>query len=101
MMSIQANFIQPLSAPTINTHSLNETKQASTSFKNVLTDALNEVNQLQVDSQLKTDQLVNGQIDDLHDVMIAAQKASVGLNLAVEIQSKAVNAYNEMMRMQL
>lgn len=100
-MTIQANFIQPLSTSVIKPMASPAQKIDSDSFKNVLTDALNNVNQLQLDSQLKTEQLVNGDINDLHDVMITAQKASVGLNLAVEVQSKAITAYNEMMRMQL
>lgn len=100
-MTIQTNFIQPMTPPTMKTDMTAEPKANSASFKNVLTDALNDVNQLQLDSQAKTEQLVNGQIDDLHDVMITAQKASVGLNLAVEVQSKVITAYNEMMRMQL
>jgi flagellar hook-basal body complex protein FliE len=98
---IQSNFIQPIATPTIKPQAATEPKADSATFKNMLTDALNEVNQLQLDSQAKTGQLVNGQIDDLHDVMITAQKASVGLNLAVQVQSKVITAYNEMMRMQL
>ncbi|MGM0522557.1 MAG: flagellar hook-basal body complex protein FliE [Bacillota bacterium] len=100
-MTIQTNFIQPITSPTIKPQATTEPKANSATFKNMLTDALNDVNQLQLDSQAKTEQLVNGEIDDLHDVMITAQKASVGLNLAVEVQSKAITAYNEMMRMQL
>ncbi len=100
-MTIQTNFIQPMTTPTIKPQPTTETNTNSATFKNMLTDALNDVNQLQLDSQAKTEQLVNGQIDDLHDVMITAQKASVGLNLAVEVQSKVITAYNEMMRMQL
>lgn len=98
---IQTNFIQPIATPTIKPQTITESKANSATFKNMLTDALNDVNQLQLDSQAKTEQLVNGEIDDLHDVMITAQKASVGLNLAVEVQSKVITAYNEMMRMQL
>ena len=45
--------------------------------------------------------LVNGEIDQLHDVMIAAQKASLSMSLAVEVQSKVIDAYNEIMRMQI
>jgi flagellar hook-basal body complex protein FliE len=98
---IQTNFIQPMTTPTIKPQATTEAKADSATFKNMLTDALNNVNQLQLDSQAKTEQLVNGEINNLHDVMITAQKASVGLNLAVEVQNKVITAYNEMMRMQL
>ncbi|NMA91282.1 MAG: flagellar hook-basal body complex protein FliE [Amphibacillus sp.] len=71
--------------------------QFSTQFKQ----ALNQLNQTQIESAQKTEMLVNGEIDQLHDVMIAAQKASLSMSLAVEVQSKVIDAYNEIMRMQI
>ncbi len=42
-----------------------------------------------------------GKVDNLHDVMIASQKASVALDAAVQVQKKAIDAYAEMMRMSM
>lgn len=75
--------------------------QAQSEFANSLKAAIDQLNASQVASDVKTEALVNGEIDDLHDVMITAQKASVTLNTAVEVQKKAVDAYNELMRMQI
>jgi flagellar hook-basal body complex protein FliE len=41
-----------------------------------------------------------GQSDDLHNVMIQAEQAALALELTVQVTSKAINAYNEIMRMQ-
>lgn len=75
--------------------------EAQASFSNVLKEAINDLNAIQIESDKKTEALAIGKIDDLHDVMITAQKASVALETAVQIQRKAIDAYNEIMRMQV
>ena len=46
-----------------------------------------------------TEKLINGGDIELHDVMIASQKASITLNTTLEIRNKVVEAYQEIMRM--
>nr|WP_234400745.1 flagellar hook-basal body complex protein FliE [Virgibacillus senegalensis] len=75
--------------------------QAQGNFATSLKSAIDTLNNYQVESDKKTQALANGEIDDLHDVMITAQKASVTLETAVEMQRKAIDAYNEVMRMQV
>jgi flagellar hook-basal body complex protein FliE len=75
--------------------------KAQANFANMLKNAINNVNDLQVMSDKKTEALAMGKIDDLHDVMITAQKASITLQATVEVQRKAIDAYNEIMRMQV
>ncbi|WP_078380899.1 flagellar hook-basal body complex protein FliE [Sutcliffiella halmapala] len=70
-------------------------------FSSFLRDALNEVNQSQVVSNEATKKLVNNEGIDLHDVLIAQQKASVSLQLTMEIRNKGIEAYQEIMRMQV
>ncbi|MET3682131.1 flagellar hook-basal body complex protein FliE [Alkalibacillus flavidus] len=70
-------------------------------FANELKNAINKVNSAQQASNQQTNALVNGEADNLHNVMIAAEKASVTLQTATEMQNKAVDAYNKVMRMQL
>ncbi|MFD1360334.1 flagellar hook-basal body complex protein FliE [Lentibacillus salinarum] len=70
-------------------------------FADTLKTAIDSVNNAQVNSDNKTEALAKGQVDDLHDVMIAAQKASVTLESSVQIQRKVIDAYNEIMRMQI
>jgi flagellar hook-basal body complex protein FliE len=44
--------------------------------------------------------MVSGNVNDVHEVMIAVEKASVSLNLAVEIRNRVLESYREIMRMQ-
>ncbi|GGH69490.1 hypothetical protein GCM10010978_03540 [Compostibacillus humi] len=76
-------------------------QKAHQSFADTLKNAIDHVNKTQILSDKKTEALASGNIDDLHDVMITAQKASITLETAVQIQRKVIDAYNEMMRMQI
>ncbi|OZU90324.1 flagellar hook-basal body complex protein FliE [Virgibacillus indicus] len=75
--------------------------EAQADFADTLKSAIDSVNNAQVASDNKTEALAAGKIDDLHDVMITAQKASITLETTVQIQRKAIDAYNEIMRMQV
>ncbi|MEK9197768.1 flagellar hook-basal body complex protein FliE [Ureibacillus sp. 179-F W5.1 NHS] len=86
---------------------VNETKlttpttsyEAQQSFANTLKDAIASVNNQQITSDAMTEKLIKGEDVELHEVMIAAQKASVSLNATMEVRNKAVEAYQEIMRM--
>lgn len=71
------------------------------SFSNVLAGALGEVNSLQNDAAAQEEAFALGQTTDIHSVMIAAQKASVSLDLATEVRSKLLDAYQQVMQMQM
>lgn len=56
---------------------------------------------MQIKSDQMTAALAEGKNVQLQDVMIAAEKASVTMLTTIEIRNKAVEAYQEMMRMQI
>ncbi|GKW46556.1 flagellar hook-basal body complex protein FliE [Planococcus sp. NCCP-2050] len=92
---IQTPFIQNQSIAKPQTE--NKTEGFSEIFKN----QLEEVNKLQNTSDKLTNQLVTGEVEDVSQVMVAAQKASLSLQLTVQVRNKVVEAYQEVMRMQL
>jgi len=75
--------------------------QAQSNFSSMLKNAIEDLNHIQLESDNKTNGLANGSVENLHDVMITAQKASVTLETGVQVQSKVIDAYNEIMRMQV
>lgn len=80
---------------------VSKTAENETSFSEFMKKAINEVNTLdQQSSDLKT-KLVSGQVQDLHQVMIAAEKAGIAFQMTVQIRNKVVEAYQEIMRMQV
>lgn len=78
-----------------------ETKSTNTDFKTLLANALHKVDAAQKESMLMTQKLIAGEVEDLHQVMIAAQKASITLDLTIQVRNKVVEAYQEIMRMQM
>jgi len=75
-------------------------KEVSTaSFKDTLSQFLEEVNDLQVDAKESVERALNGEITDIHEVMVAAEKASIGLELTLAVRNKLLDAYREIMRM--
>ncbi|MEW6661719.1 MAG: flagellar hook-basal body complex protein FliE [Bacillota bacterium] len=71
------------------------------SFGDLLKQKLAEVNSLQLKADELTRQMLAGQPVDLHQVMIAAEQASLALQLTVQIRNKVIEAYQEVSRMQI
>jgi len=70
-------------------------------FSDLFREQLNQVNEMQKDSQAMTASFAAGETDNVHDVMIAAEKAKVAVNLTTAVQTKVIDAYNEIMRLQV
>ncbi|KMM36571.1 flagellar hook-basal body complex protein FliE [Guptibacillus hwajinpoensis] len=75
--------------------------EATADFGQMLQDAIKQVNNNQVQSEQMTNKLVTGEVQDVHEVMLASQKASLSLNLTVEVRNKVIESYQEIMRMQM
>lgn len=76
-------------------------EQTTNSFQTALKTALTNVNEAQLASGAATQAMAQKKPIDLHEVMITANKASVSLQATLEVRNKAVEAYQEMMRMQV
>lgn len=82
----------------------NKTQSSSKSnaeFTDVLKNAINQVVDDMKTAETLKNQLATGEVKDLHQVMIAMEKANLGLQLTVQVRNKVVEAYQEMMRMQV
>ncbi len=93
--------ISQIQAPMFQNTSVAKTENKSEGFGDIFKQALQDVNAAQKESDMKTRQLVTGEVNDVSEVMIAAQKASLSLDLTVQVRNKVVEAYQEVMRMQL
>ena len=71
------------------------------SFEMVLSKALEPVNNLQLQSAELDSQLAQGKLEYVHQAMVMAQKASLALDMTMQIRNKVVEAYQEIMRTQL
>ena len=71
------------------------------SFSDMLKKSITNVNDLQVSAEDWATKFVLGETDNIHAVMIAGQKAEISLQLATAIRGKVMDAYQEIMRMQI
>lgn len=76
-------------------------KTVEKSFGDVLNNAINEVDKAEKDSINMMEKLATGEIDNIHEVFVASQKAELSLNMAIEVKNRVVEAYREIMRLQL
>lgn len=81
------------------TPSMNQAGEKS--FADALKEAVNTVNQLQKESDQKMQQLATGKTTNIPEVMMAAEKADIGLRMMVQVRNKIIDAYQEVMKMQV
>lgn len=101
MNTIVNSVPQSIQSISSSSKPLQSTGAAQADFSQVLKSSIENMNNLEVISDQKTEALINGEIEDLHEVMIAAQKASITVEATVQVQKKVIDAYNEIMRMQV
>jgi flagellar hook-basal body complex protein FliE len=71
-----------------------------TPFSDLLTDAVGQVDQLESQAHAAVAGLMTGSGVDVHQAMIATQKASMAFELALAVRNKAVQAYQQVIGMQ-
>ena len=70
-------------------------------FDSVLKEAVREADQAIKDTQIMDMKLASGQVDNLHTALIQAEKTAAAVEFNTQITTKAVNAYNQIMGMQV
>ncbi|MBP9211686.1 MAG: flagellar hook-basal body complex protein FliE [Bacteroidetes bacterium] len=98
----QALTLLPNVEQTVNTKALDKAlQQTNDSFGAMLNKAIGDVNSLQSEASKAVESLVTGEAQDLHEVMIAVEKARTSFDLLMEIRNKTVDMYREIMRTQV
>lgn len=82
---------QPASAP----------GKTGNGFGGMLSGALDNLNNLQQQATTASQQVATGQATNISTVAMDVERASLALQLATQVRNKAVDAYNELMRMQV
>ena len=93
------NPIQPLTVPNSRLDSVQT--PPSSSFGQALQKSLEQVNRLQLAADANINDLATGKQTDIHQTMIAVEKASVSFELMMQIRNKVISAYDKIMRTQV
>lgn len=71
------------------------------SFGDMVKEFAGDVNELQFESGRAVNQFVTGEAADVHQVMVAVRRAGIAMDLMLEIRNKALEGYQELIRMQV
>lgn len=71
------------------------------SFKELLSQAIAEVDQAHKVSDQQIQGVLSGEVQDVHSAMIAMQKADLSFQMMMQVRNKLIDAYHEVMRMQV
>ena len=72
----------------------------STPFADLFSNAVGQIDALENQARISVDRMMTGSGVDVHQAMIATQKASMVFELALAVRNKAVQAYQSVMGMQ-
>lgn len=75
-------------------------KEEGGSFSEMLTTSLEKVNTLQGDRSNMIQAFASGETQNVHELMIAIQKAGLAMNMTAAVRNKVMEAYKELSRMQ-
>lgn len=103
-MKIDAISSQPLSKEltTALQSSLESGDKAENSgFKHMLETSINQVNDLLQAADKASADVATGRSENLHEAMVAFEKAETAMKFLVQVRNKALDAYHEIMRMQV
>ncbi len=70
-------------------------------FGEMLGHALDQVNALQVEADQTATKIATGQPVDMAKAVVTLEKASISLDFAIQVRNKLLEAYQEIMRMQV
>ncbi len=76
-------------------------KQNGAGFKETNGNFVNEVNDLQMKAGESVENFATGKVENVHEVMIAMSKAEVSFKFMMETRNKLIDAYKEIIRMQV
>jgi len=86
---------------TLDTY-LDKTSQGiGNTFSDILKEAIEATNETDAEDKEANLGLLTGNIENLHSLLITAEKADIALSLTIQIRNKVIEAYNEVMRMQI
>jgi flagellar hook-basal body complex protein FliE len=80
---------------------LESTEKSQKSFSDTLKEAIGSANDLHLKADKAAQDLATGRTDNIADVMVATEKADIALRLMVQVRNKMIDAYQEVMKMQV
>ncbi len=74
-------------------------REGGESFQKVLESALDQMNEVNLKADQAIEKLATGEIQDVHQVMLAVEKANLTFTTMMQIRNKLIEAYNQVLQM--
>lgn len=94
-------FLNQVNNNTIPSTNENVDKDDKVNFEDVLKNAVNKVNNVQINANEDIETLIKGEDITMHDVMLSMQEAQMSMQLMLEMRNKLYDAYKELSSVQL
>ena len=98
--TITPTTVQPLVYEPLNSKRPVTGEAGGGGFEDALRNAIGQMEGLQADSEQQVASLLQGERGDVHNVMMAVEKADVAFQLMMQVRNKIVNAYQQVSQMQ-
>jgi len=98
-MSFSISSIGPSSA--IQAPQLDSGSKKAGGFNAILQDAMGKVGEFNTTASKSVESFLSGEGDDLHKTIMTTQRADLAMELFLQVRNKVVQAYQEVMRMQV
>ena len=85
----------------IGMQSLEKNIDEKKSFSDVISNAINNVNEKQINADNSIESLIKGDDITMHEVMLSMQESQLSMQLLIEVRNKMVEAYQEINKIQL
>ena len=101
--SIQAHIAEPSLQPLSNAEMLSLPNQAvnATGFGDLVTQGLGKVNQQLMTNQTDLQKLAVGDVQNLHQIMIRMEETRLSFQLVMQVRNRMLEAYQDVMKMQV
>jgi len=80
---------------------MSDARAAATTFSDALRNSISEVNTAQTQADHAIKELISGRSKNIHETLLAVEKADSSLKLMMQVRNKILDAYKEVMRMQV
>ncbi len=70
-------------------------------FGEFLSDSIGKVNSLQTEANVAMEKLASGESQNLHETLLAVEKADIAFRTMNQVRTKVIDAYREIMKMQI
>lgn len=78
-----------------------EVGETQKTFGEFLKESVTDVNKLQVEANNAMERLASGESKNLHETLLAVEKAEIAFKTMNQVRTKVIDAYREIMRMQI